>query len=97
MLRAVLEKLMNDHAVDDLDRLDYVLTGALHAINSFVTVKGRSPYQAVYGRVPRIPGGLLTDEGSLAQSVSDPGLAAERVRAEAVSHLLGRHERGPGA
>ena len=87
VLRSILEKLINDHAVDDTDRLDYVLTAALHALNSFVTVKGRSPYQAVYGKVPRIPGGLLTDGGSLAQCVGDPGLAAERVRSEAVSHL----------
>ena len=87
VLRTILEKMINDHVVDDLDRLDHVLSAAVHALNSFVTVKGRSPYQAVYGRVPRIPGGLLTDEGSLAQSVMDPGLAAERARSEAIVHL----------
>ena len=87
VLRTILEKMINDHVVDDLDRLDHVLSAAVHALNSFVTVKGRSPYQAVYGKIHRIPGGLFTDDGSLAQSVMDPGLAAERARSEAIGHL----------
>ena len=41
----------------------------------------------MYSKVPRIPGGLLTDDGVLAQSVSDSGLVAERARSGAVSHL----------
>eukprot|EP00439_Symbiodinium_sp_Y106_P047514 s5291_g6.t1 len=52
VLRAVLEKLINDHAMDDWDRLDRVLTAALHAINSFVTVKGGARTKPCTARSP---------------------------------------------
>ena len=52
VLRAVLEKLINDHVMDDWDRLDRVLTAALHAINSFVTVKGGARTKPCTARSP---------------------------------------------
>ena len=57
--------------------------------NSYITNKGRSPFQAVFGRVPQLPGGLFTDGGSLASSPLDPGLDAEAIRSEALQHLSG--------
>ena len=87
VLRTILERLISDHCAASVDDLDYLIAPALHSTNSYVTTKGRSPFQAVFGRVPQLPGGLFTDGGSLASSPLDPALSAEAVRSEALQHL----------
>jgi len=37
-------------------------------VNSSTFTRGRTAFQAVFGRVPRLPGGLMTDETALASS-----------------------------
>ena len=87
VLRTILERLISDHCATNMDELDYLIAPALHSMNSYITNKGRSPFQAVFGRVPQLPGGLFTDGGSLASSPLDPGLHAEAIRSEALQHL----------
>ena len=87
VLRTILERLISDHCATTVDDLDYLIAPALHSMNSYVTTKGRSPFQAVFGRVPQLPGGLFTDGGSLASSPLDPALNAEAVRSEALQYL----------
>ena len=87
VLRTILEKMINDHSATTSEQLDLLITGSLHAINTFMTAKGRSPFQAVFGKVPQLPGGLFTDDGSLAETFLDPIFKAESVRTEALNHL----------
>ena len=87
VLRTILAKMINDSAATTLEQLDLLITGSLHAMNSFMTAKGRSPFQAVFGRTPQLPGGLFTDGGSLAETVLDPAFKAESVRTEALTYL----------
>ena len=68
ILRCILEKLIDQHASSTTDELELLLAPALHAVNSSTFTRGRTAFQAVFGRVPRLPGGLLTDETSLASS-----------------------------
>ena len=62
--------------------IDLILTAALQAINSSVTSKGRSPYQAVFGRLPRFPGDLFGDERALL--VGADHVLVEELRAQAL-------------
>ena len=47
------------------------------------------PLQAVFGRIPRLQGGLLTDSNSLASTpiANDAAATAEIIRAEAIKTL----------
>ena len=94
ILRCILEKLIDQHAASTTDELELLLAPALHAVNSSTFTRGRTAFQAVFGRVPRLPGGLLTDETSLASSHGaldqpDNLLAkAEIIRSEAQKYLM---------
>lgn len=94
ILRCILEKLIDQHASSTTDELELLLAPALHAVNSSTFTRGRTAFQAVFGRVPRLPGGLLTDETSLASSHGaldqpDNLLAkAEIIRSEAQKYLM---------
>ena len=87
VLRTILERLISDHSASTVDDLEYLISPAIHSMNSFITNKGRSPFQAVFGRVPQMPGGLFTDQGALAESPLDPGLNATLIRSEAIQYL----------
>ena len=93
-LRCILEKLIDQWAVLDLEQFNRILPLAIHAMNSFTFTRGRTAYQAVFGRIPRLPGGLFTDDNSLASSPStlnEPNnmmAKAEMIRAEAQKHLI---------
>ena len=82
ILRSVLERLIDENAVVNGDALDWVLLAAIQAVNSSTASKGRSPYQAVFGRLPRFPGDLMSDDRALA--VSDNQLLAEELRSQAL-------------
>ena len=64
------------------EALDWTLVAAVQATNSTSGSKGRSPYQAVFGRLPRFPGGLFGDDRALA--VADNQLLAEELRCQAL-------------
>ena len=65
ILRTIAEKMIDEKAVTDGAMLDYAMIAACQAINSSTTTRGRSPYQAVFGKVPRCPGDHFGDERSL--------------------------------
>ena len=94
ILRCVLEKLVDQFAITDVESLDKILPLALHAVNSSTFTRGRTAYQAVFGRIPRLPGGLFTDDFAITSSPSniddsDNLLAkAEIIRSEAQKHLI---------
>ena len=93
-LRCILEKLIDQWTVLDLEQFNYILPLAIHAMNSFTFTRGRTAYQAVFGRIPRLPGGLFTDDHSLASSPStltelnNMMAKAEMIRAEAQKHII---------
>ena len=87
-LRTVIEKLVDTFAAVGVKDLELLLAPALHAVNSMTLSRGRSAFQAVFGKVPRLPGGLLTDPSSLAMTpTDDPAATAEIIRSEAIKTL----------
>ena len=61
MLRAILERLISDNralfnCAATLGDLGYLISPVTRSMNSFVANKGRSPFQAVFGRIPQVPG-----------------------------------------
>ena len=65
ILRTIAERMIDERAVTDGLQLDMVMIAACQAVNSSTTSRGRTPYQAVFGKVPRFPGDHLGDERSL--------------------------------
>lgn len=65
VLRSVAEKMIDEYAVTSGEHLDYIMVSATQAINSSTSSKGRTPYQAVFGKLARFPGDLLGDERAL--------------------------------
>ena len=94
ILRLTLEKVIDQLGVVSLDQVPTVLIQACHSINSLPFTRGRSGYQAVFGRTPRLPDDVLTDTQVLSTStqpfrdVDNPGLRAELVRSEAMKALI---------
>eukprot|EP00435_Cladocopium_sp_Y103_P033973 s697_g8.t1 len=94
VLRCVLEKLIDQFAAYTTDQLDQLLAPALHANNSSTFTRGRTAFQAVLGRIPRLPGGMLTDNLAIASSPStlepEDNLMAkgEIIRSEAQKYLI---------
>ncbi|CAE7884771.1 RE2, partial [Symbiodinium necroappetens] len=87
-LRTVLEKMTETFAATDVDQMQLILAPSLRAVNSMVLTRGRSAYQAVFGRVPRLPGGLFTDGFALANTpTTDAAASAEIVRSEAIKAI----------
>jgi hypothetical protein len=65
--RTCLEKVIDSRAIFEPDDLDSAIMATDHAFNSSAKRCGRTPYAAVFGRVPRWPGELLSDETSAMQ------------------------------
>ncbi|CAK8996955.1 Copia protein (Gag-int-pol protein) [Cleaved into: Copia VLP protein, partial [Durusdinium trenchii] len=82
ILRTTLEKLIDENAVVNGAGLDWILVAAVQALNASTASKGRCPYQAVFGRLPRFPGDLFSDDRALA--VTDSHLLAEELRCQAL-------------
>ena len=88
VLRTVLEKMIDTNAATDVDSVEGLLSPTLHALNSISMTKGRSAYQAVFGRVPRVPGcDILADPVALASSPGDAAVRSEQIRAEALRRI----------
>ena len=88
ILRTICEKMIDEHAVSTREHLEDILAAALFALNS--STHGRSPFQCVFGRVPRPIGDLISDPNSLVVSYNADQhlLQPEILRAEAVSSLM---------
>lgn len=91
ILRLVLEKLIDQFAASTVDECKHLLVAACHAMNSSIHSHGRSAYQAVFGRQPRLLGSNFNDPMSLATSAPtarlhehDYAFRADLVRAEAI-------------
>ena len=82
VLRTIIERLIDENAVTSGEALDWAIVAAVQATNSTIGSKGRSPYQAVFGRLPRFPGDLFGDDPALA--VADNQLLAEELRCQAL-------------
>ena len=81
IFRSVVEKLIDENGVCTREQLDLCLSAAIWALNSSVHTRGRSSLQAVFGKLPRFPGSLLSDSAALA--TSDYHLLTESLRAQA--------------
>ena len=90
LLRTLAERLGDEHGVSTVDGLNDVLIAAIFALNSSTFTYGRSPYQAVIGRVPRPVGDIISDPRGLAitNEDHDPALRPELLRAEAITALM---------
>ena len=87
-LRTILEELVDTFSATSASEMDLLIAPSLHAANSMVLSRGRSAFQAVFGKVPRLPGGLFMDNQALAVSpMTDLAATAERVRSEAVKAI----------
>ena len=64
IFRAMLEKVIDHLAIYDTNQLDVAITAVAHAKNSNVKQAGRTAFQAAFGRVPALPGELLSDTSS---------------------------------
>ncbi|CAK9010797.1 unnamed protein product [Durusdinium trenchii] len=94
ILRLTIERLIDQFAIVDLADVPLILVQACHACNTMAFTRRRSAYQAVFGRVPRLPNDVLTDGQVLSTSTQPfrdpehPGLRAELVRSEALKTLI---------
>lgn len=95
LLRTILEKLIDQFAAATINECSTLLVAACHAINSNIHTHGRSAYQAVFGRQPRLVNSNFNDPMVLATSEPAAGLnsensaayKAEFVRCEALKAL----------
>ena len=65
----MLERVIDDMAVINGEQLDVAIVACAHAKNSRVKQGGRTAFQAAFGRIPALPGELLSDEGSSSAAV----------------------------
>ena len=88
VLRDVLERIIDNQAVATCEDIDLALEFAVHALNSMTYTHGRPAYMAVFGQIPRLPGGLLQDDRSLVTSSDHTGFTRPDVlRAEAIKAI----------
>ena len=94
ILRLVLEKLIDQFAATTVEECKHLLVAACHAMNSSIHTHGRSAYQAVFGRQPRLLDRNFNDPMTFSTSAPtarlhghDNAFRADLVRAEAV-HVL---------
>ena len=90
LVRTLAERLVDQHGIGSRPQLDDILVAVLYSINSSTYSYGRSPYQAVFGRLPRPVGDLISDHHALSMTNldHDPALRPELLRAEAVTALM---------
>ena len=95
LLRTILEKLIDQFAATTIEECSTLLMASCHAINSTIHTHGRSAYQAVFGRQPRLPDSNFSDPTVLASSSqvahlpygADAPANPEIVRSEAIKTL----------
>ena len=67
--REILNRVVDGMAIATTDDMEQAIDATTHAINSMPRTRGLSASAIVFGRVPRVPGELLTDEAALAADV----------------------------
>ena len=90
LMRSLVERLVDHHGITSREALDEAIVAATFSLNSSTYSHGRSPFQAVFGRIPRPLGDLLSDEKALVLSpVQDEHIfRPELLRAEATTALM---------
>ena len=83
--RNILHRIVDSRAIYDVKQIDLAFISADHAVNSHLKRCGRSPDQATFGRAPRLPSELLSDEAN--------ALAYENVTSASESLRLADHYR----
>ena len=89
LMRTLAERMIDERGAHNLEELNSILTAVTFSMNSSTYSYGRSPFQAVFGRVPRPLGDLSSDPRALVLSPT-PGekrLAPELLRADALKAL----------
>ncbi|CAE7210134.1 TY5A [Symbiodinium sp. KB8] len=87
LLRSIVERIVDEKGIATADLLDQCLAAATHTMNASTYSFGRSPYQAVFGKIPRPLGDLLSDPLSLVISPEQQALRPEVLRADALKAL----------
>ena len=89
LMRSLAERVIDERGVHSVAELNMVLPAIVFSMNSRTYSYGRSPYQAVFGRVPRPLGDLSSDPRALVLSPgdNDKRLAPELLRADALKAL----------
>lgn len=91
LMRTLCERLVDQNGAIARQQLVDILIAVLHSMNNCTYSYGRSPCQAVFGRMPRPVGDLLNDNKAFAISPTPDAdqlaLRPELLRAEAISAL----------
>ena len=91
LMRTLSERLIDQNGAITRKQLDEILTAVLFSMNTSTYTYGRSPCQAVFGRIPRPVGDLISDPKALTTTTQlrpeQTGLQPELLRAEALSAL----------
>ena len=72
LMRTLAERLIDQNAAVTRRQLDEILVAVVFSMNSSTYTYGRSPYQAVFGRIPRPVGDILSDSKALTISTQPP-------------------------
>ena len=91
LMRTLAERLIDQNGTVIRHDLDHILTAVLNSMNTSTYTYGRSPCQAVFGRVPRPIGDILSDQTALSISPQlhpeQQSFQPELLRAEALTAL----------
>ena len=89
LMRTLAERMIDERGVHTIEELNKVLPAVTFSMNSSTYSYGRSPFQAVFGRVPRPLGDLSSDPRALVLSpeAGEKRLAPELLRADALKAL----------
>ena len=94
VFRLILGKLIDPFGAQEVEQCPALIMATCHALNSGIRTHGRSAYQAVFGREPRLPDSIFNDPMTLSSSTPiaqmenyDPTFKAEVIRAEALKTL----------
>ena len=68
LMRTLAERLIDQTGAVTRHDLDLILTAVLNSMNTSTYTYGRSPCQAVFGRIPRPIGDILSDQTALSIS-----------------------------
>ena len=82
IIKEILSRMDSEHEIADEQEFRLCLRQAVWAKNSLSRVKGYTPEQAVFGKMSRLPGSIVSDEDasahSLASSESPEGVSFRR-------------------
>ena len=71
VFREALNRTADSMAAADLTSMEEAGEACIYVLNSVPRTRGMSAYSCAFGKIPRMPGDLLTDENSLAVDVDE--------------------------